>query len=210
MFEELEKLESFSKLQVSQIPNDSVGGDIKWFANCVGDYNDEKITQYYLNDEYSKLTRWDTWNDIIKVLLENNIKNVLDIGCANGHFVYLCESKGITSFGLEPRSILVNEYNKKFKEKKLFISTYETFIDFFSKSKIEFKFDCICVLNFFHGEGHNKEYVVKFFTEISKFCNYLVISEANWANYGLNNLTENFNLVCSVGYEKKHKLFKFN
>jgi tRNA G46 methylase TrmB len=210
MINELQKIEDYSKKIINQTSNEEINNHIQWFANCVNDYDDDKITNFYLNDEYSRKTRWDTWNEIVNLLLNNNIKNVIDIGCANGHFVYLCESKKINSFGLEPRMLLVDSYNKKFSTKKLFVSSYETFIDYLSNNEINIKFDCICILNFFHGDGHKKEYVHKFFTQINKYCNYLVISEPVWGNYGLDNLTQNFTLIDSVGYENKHKLFKLN
>ncbi len=188
--------------------------DIKWFSNEVGNFEDERITDYYINNDYGKKTRWDVWNSSIDILKKYNVKNILDIGCANGHFVFLAQKNNIDSFGIEPRQSIVNTFQskfiKEFGQKKLFISNYEYFIDFLieNKENMDFKFDCICILNFMHGKGHNPNYLEKFFNNIFNFCDYLLTSEPIWKEYDLKDMLSNRKKIECIPPTNQHFLFK--
>ena len=190
--------------------------DIIWFSNEVADYDNDQITDYYVKNEYGRKTRWEVWNNSISILKKHNIKNLLDIGCANGHFVFLAQKSSIESFGIEPRQNIVNLYQEKFikefGQKKLFVSNYEYFIDFLldNKENTNFKFDCITALNYMHGKGHNSSSLEKFFKNIFYFCDYLLTSEPNWQEYGLIDLLSNSQKTECIPPTNQHYLFKSN
>lgn len=212
---ELENIEKFSIDKIKNVNSDyDVNDQIIWHANEICDYENCEITEYYKNNEYGRITRWETWNNCVNLLVKNNIKTCLDIGCANGHFVYLSLNNGIDCYGLEPRKTLVDNYNnkfiKEFNSKKLFVSNYEYFIEFLKNSNSDLKFDCICVINFFHGKGHKKNDLENFFNKIFDHCEYLLISPPNWSEYGLSDLLESNSTIVEYNIEptKIHNLYK--
>ena len=205
----LNKLEKYSLGLINQEADWFKGTkDIVWYANEVSDFSDENITDYYKNNSYGKETRWDMWSNCLKSFEKHKIKSVLDIGCANGHLIFLAQNKNINAYGIEPRKNIVDKFQNKFREKSLFVSNYECFIEFLINHPSKFKFDCICATNYMHGEGHNPVYLKMFFENIFNYCNYLLTSEPNWQNYGLDNLLIKAKRVECIAPTNLHFLFK--
>jgi predicted RNA methylase len=163
---------------IENIWNDSYEKDIVWYANEVAPFFDSNITEYYKNNPYGKKTRWDFWQEVINCLKELNIKEVLDIGAANGHFVYLCLCNGIDAYGIEPRTECINSskniFINSFKEKKIYQGSLQTFIQpIFDKLT---KVSCVTVLNFLHGKGHTKDVLIKFLDNVALIADWLICS----------------------------------
>jgi hypothetical protein len=95
IFKVMQSYEEFSLKKINLVPNDnfSINNDIRWYSNYIYDFTNENIPQQYLNNLVARTTRWDLWNDIIKIYKKYEIKNNLDIGCANNHFSFLLNKK---------------------------------------------------------------------------------------------------------------------
>jgi len=169
---------SNSIAQVSSI--DETNSEIKWTAyNSLCNYKDHMITEKFLNDEYAKVTRWDLWQEAINIFIDHDIKINLDIGCANNHFSYLCNTNKIVSFGIEPRKQLVDFSNENFREcgineKHAFLGSIKTFNESFFGS--ENLLDCVSVINFMHGNYHSQEDLMTLFEVLSGCTKYVFTS----------------------------------
>ena len=97
LFNIMNEFEEYSHSKIQQTEDwFSNNSDIKWPANCVAEFSNDQVTEFYLNDSYSKETRWDFWNRVVDCFLKYNIKTNLDIGCANNHSSFLCNKKEIS------------------------------------------------------------------------------------------------------------------
>lgn len=212
----LNEYENYSKTTILQEPNSSWflnNADIRWHANCVERFEDEKINPLYIQDEYAKKTRWDFWNDSVELLLKNNIKTNIDIGCANNQFSFLCLKKGITSFGIDPRESCVNVSNDVFNQhfgniKYGYVGNLKTFIEFFNTHPI--KVDCITALNFLHGEDHISSEIREFFGLLPNITQYILISEPQWYKLGLSRLTKDYTKIDTLNNGVIHTLYQIS
>jgi hypothetical protein len=194
--------------------------DIYWFSNNIekGEtvkFNGLQITDYFLNDEYGKITRWDLWNECAEYLSkELKCKSLLDIGGANGHFSFLCLLRNIDAYAVEPRFDMIqsteDEFITNFGSKKVFRGNIKTLLEVLVgyKEQLDFKFDCINILNFLHGPSHKLEDIECLVENLPKITEYILVSDPNWTSLNSPNLFENFKLIKSFGYENLHKLYK--
>lgn len=186
--------------------------DIRWYANCVGDFDDGNISEFYLNDSYSKKTRWDLWNDIVLTFEEMNIKTNLDIGASNNHFSFLCNNKNIFSVGIEPREDCLNSSSKAFikyfgSDDYGYVGTFKTFSDFFDTYN-EKIFDCITILNFLHGNDNIPEEIEKLFKVLPKVTNKILISNPQWSKLGIRDYTKKYNVLKIFNDTANHILYE--
>jgi len=209
--------EVFSKNHLQQIINDDWHintNDIKWHANYVERFENENINQLYSTNEYAKLTRWDFWNRIVELFLEQGIRTNLDIGCANNQFSFLCNLKGIYSLGIDPRESCVNisqdVFETKFgnKNKYGYVGTIKTFNEFFYNDNRGVFFDCITVLNFLHGDHHDPKEIKDFFLMLSRITKYVLLSEPKWQELKLPKFTNNYTPIFSLNNGTVHTLYK--
>ena len=175
-----------------------VNEEIRWYSNAVGDFKDDKISEFYLNDTYSKNSRWDLWQEVVQLLNKHQIKTNLDIGCANNHFSYLCIKKGINSIGLEPRKFLVKQNNENFSrlgisEKCCYIGNIRTFNESFENVG-DIKFDCVTILNFLHGNGHHDKEIVDLIQVLSNVTKF-VVATLPQSHLGQQALNQNFEII---------------
>ncbi len=212
----MEEYEKYSYPNIEQV----VGGwyvnnkDIRWYANYVERFDDENITEFYLNNNIAKQTRWDFWNDIVEIFKKNKIKTNLDIGCANNHFSFLCNKNNIFSIGIDPREDCLTSCNNTFinnfdENKYGYVGNIKTFVEFFSDYD-EILFDCISILNFLHGNDHNPDEISNLFEVLPKITNNIIISEPQWVNLKLPKLTENFKILNSLCKEEAAPHFLYN
>lgn len=216
IFNLMNEFEKYSYSKIEQVENlYSNNSDIKWHANCVSNFTDDNITDFYLNDPYSKKTRWDFWNDVVNCFLKHNIKTNLDLGCANNHFSFLCNKKNIFSLGLDPRENCIKQTENVFtqnfgNDRYGYIGTIKTFIEFFEFYEDNL-FDCISILNFLHGAGHDPFEIKKLFAILPKISKYIIISEPNWSSLNLPKITDNYLIVDSIENDVvSHILYKLN
>jgi hypothetical protein len=195
--------ETYSYPRIEQITewNSGVNLDIRWNANCVSEFEDDKITNFYLNVSYSRKSRWDLWNNIIESFLKNDIKTNLDIGCANNHFSFLCNKKNILSYGIDPRENCVKSskqiFEKNFSNNYGYVGNIKTFNDYFNNYN-EHMFDCVSILNFLHGNGHDPAEIKCLFEILPKIAKYAIISEPPWAKLGLYKVTNNYLVIDTI------------
>jgi len=186
--------------------------DIRWYANYVERFENSEINDIYQKNEYAKLTRWDFWNCVVDTFLKYGIKSNLDIGCANNQFSFLCNFKGIFSLGIDPRESCLNisqdVFEKNFENIKYgYVGTINTFNDFF-KNNDQILFDCITVLNFLHGNDHNREEIKNFFITLPKITKYALLSEPKWKELSLPKLTDNYSPICFIDNGTVHTLYE--
>jgi len=79
-------------------------------------------------------------NFIVKLLKENKIKTVLDLGCGNGLYLFPLKKLGFSIEGLDLSKKMLNEARKKSKSVKLYLQDM-------SKFKTNKKYDSIICLN---------------------------------------------------------------
>jgi hypothetical protein len=215
-FEIMSEFENYSTQRIKQVIDwIDVNEDIRWYANSVSEFVDENISEYYINDDYSRKSRWELWNDTLNLLLKNDIKTNLDIGCANNHFSYICNKKGIFSVGIDPRENFVRKCHQTF-EKSFgndyygYVGNIKTFNEFFGKYD-EKLFDCVTVLNFLHGDNHITEEIKTMFTVLEKITTYIVITEPKWDNLGLPKITDKYQFVSYIPNEvATHIVYKLD
>ena len=204
IFKVMQNYSEFSLKKINQVPNDNfvINNDIRWYANYCYDFTDENIPQAYLNNLVARTTRWDLWNDLIKIYKKYEIKTNLDIGCANNHFSFLLNKQNIFSIGIDPRiDCLKSSYDvfrENFCEKFGYVGTISTFVDFFLQNQNCVHFDCVSILNFLHGKDHKHDEIKKLFEILPKITNKIIISEPNYGELNLPKLTKNFTKICSV------------
>lgn len=217
LFNLMREFEFYSYPKIKQVEDSwfSNNSDIRWHANCVSEFSDDKITQFYLNDSYAKETRWDLWNSVIDLFLDVDIKTNLDIGCANNHFSFLCNKKNVFSLGIDPRENCVKSsqdvFNKNFDDNKYgYVGSIKTFVEFFQNCD-SIVFDCITILNFLHGDGHDSDEIKKIFEILPKISKYTIISEPNWSSLELPKMTNNFLISNTIKNSiLTHTLYKLN
>ena len=188
--------------------------DIRWHANCVGYFDDEGVTDFYKEDAYAKHTRYDFWVEVIDLFKKNNIKSNLDMGCANNHFSFLCNKNDIFSLGVDPREDCVRTSDVVFKhhygeQRYGYVGNFRTFIDFFGNYD-QPVFDCVSILNFFHGNDHVPEEVEQMFNVLPKVTNCAILSEPKWDQLGLPKMTEKYEILGTVNNDTDHNLYKLN
>jgi len=194
--------------------------DIHWFSNCIEkgkkvNFNGTQITDYYLNDEYARVTRWDLWNECV-YYLSNVLKcdSLLDIGGANGHFSFLCLLNNIDAYTIEPRFDVIqsteDEFINKFGSKKVFRGNIKNFLKTINdnKEEVDFKFGCISILNFLHGPGHDIQDIKGLVENLPKITDYILVSDPNWGSLNSTNLFHGYKLINTFGYQNLHKLYK--
>ena len=217
VFKLMSSFESYSRLQIEQVNGGWYDNnkDIRWFSNCVGDFDDDIITEFYLNDHYARETRWNLWNYTLGLFKKHKIKSNLDVGCANNHFSFLCNKKDIFSVGFDPREDCVypseSVFRKTFGSNQYgYVGNIKTFIDFF-KERDEVLFDCISILNFLHGNGHIPQEIYELFLLLPKITKYVMISEPQWDQLRLPKFTDNYELLETIKCQVttgSHMLYK--
>lgn len=212
----MNEYEKYSYPKIQQVEDwYSINSDIRWYANCVSEFEDDNITEFYLNDSYSKETRWDFWNNVVDCFVNNNIKTNLDIGCANNHFSFLCNKKNIFSVGVDPRENCVGQskhiFEKNFgSEKYGYVGDIKTFTEFFSTYSNNL-FDCISILNFLHGGEHNPTEIKNLFEVLEKISKYAIITEPKWDSLGLPKVTDKYSVINTIeNTVSTHILYKLN
>jgi len=220
---ELDFLNEIDLLGTNQIKQAEEWGhteDIYWFSNATPKgldvkFNGLQMTDYYVSDEYARRTRWNLWTECVDCLKnELNSKKVLDIGGANGHFSFLCLQNGIESYAIEPRIDMIKSTEKEFVEnygsKKMYCGNINILLNTIEKhiEDIKFKFDCVSILNFLHGNGHNPKDIERLAFLLPKITEYIIVSDPNFGAMGLDNKFKNFEFIKFVGYENLHKLYK--
>ncbi len=188
--------------------------DIRWHANCVGYFDDESLTEFYEKDPYAKHTRWDFWLEVIDLFKKNNITSNLDMGCANNHFSFLCNKNDIFSVGVDPREDCVRTSDIVFKhhygeQRYGYVGNFRTFIDFFGHYDKPV-FECVSILNFFHGNDHIPQEVKEMFDVLPKVANHAILSEPKWNQLGLPKMTDNYEILGTVNNDTDHNLYKLN
>jgi len=214
LFNVMSEFEKYSYNQISQISDwHSNNSDIRWHANCVDYFEDENITNYYLNDEYARKTRWNLWNGVVDIFLKHKIKSNLDIGCATNHFSFLCNKKEIFSVGIDPRENCLRGSEEIFKrnfenQKYGYVGNIKTFGDFFDEYN-EPLFDCVSILNFLHGNDHQSLEIKKLFDTLPKISRYVIITEPKWIELKLPKITDNYEVVEKINNSLiDHVLYK--
>lgn len=96
-------------------------GDI--FRAAVGDklelaedeeYNDWLSKRYYLTVNWKNRLSLEM-PDLLKILRQNKVEKVLDIGCGTGDHVIELARNGLTAWGIERSKLMINEANEKIK-----------------------------------------------------------------------------------------------
>ena len=220
---ELEILNEINKIGLKEIEQAEEEGhtkDIYWFSNEIPKgtsvkFNGTNITEYYENNEYGKKTRWNLWNDCILCMKNDiNAKMVLDIGGANGHLSFLSLKNGIESYTIEPRVDMIksteNEFLENFGNKKVYCGNINIFLNTIEKhiDSIDFKFDCITILNFLHGINHDANDIARLVELLPKITKHIIVSDPNFKALNLKNLFDNFEFIKYIGYDNLHKLYK--
>lgn len=212
----MNEFEEYSYSKIQQVEDwFSNNSDIRWQANCVSEFDDSNITKFYLNDSYAKETRWDFWNNVIDCFLKHDIKTNLDIGCANNQFSFLCNKKNIFSLGIDPRENCIksseNVFKKNFGNDKYgYIGNIKTFTEFFENYNDNI-FDCVSILNFLHGDGHDSLEILKLFEILPKISKYIIISEPNWDSLKLPKITHNYLIIDTIENSVlSHIVYKLN
>ena len=215
-FKLMNEFEKYSYGRISQVSDWHINNaDIRWHSNCISEFKDDNITEFYLNDSYSRETRWDLWNHVVDWFLKNNIKTNLDIGSANNHFSFLCNKKNIFSVGIDPRENCVKQCQNIFEENfgnnsYGYIGNIKTFVDFFEKCDTNI-FDCITILNFLHGNDHDPSEIKKLFKVLPKITNHIIITEPKWEELGLSKITDNYSVVDIIKNSVlSHIVYKLN
>lgn len=172
--------------------------DIRWQANCVNSFQNENITEYYMNDEYARETRWNLWNHLIEIFPKYKIQSNLDLGCANNHFSFLCNKKSIFSVGVDPRQNCVKEsdflFQKDFGNSYGYVGNFQTFNEFF-KNTNEVLFDCVTILNFLHGNDHISSEIEELFQILPKISKYAIITEPKWNELRIPKYTDHYEIL---------------
>lgn len=183
-----------------------VNTQIRWKDNEIDRYDNDTITEFYKNNTYGRKSRWELWNKAIESCKENNIKTIVDIGCGNGHFPFLCAAKDIDAYGIDPRTYTWVDkiFKERFGKKRIFQGTISSVGNYF-KSNVDITFDCIAILNYLHGTGHVKDEILNLFSFIKKHSRYLICSEPRWDELGLDNLLAGFTVVKKL--ETKFNIF---
>jgi hypothetical protein len=173
---------------------------LRWRDNEVDVYDSIEITEYYKNNLYGRKTRWDLWNKTLEICKKYNIKTLLDIGCANGHFPFLCLSNNIVAYGVDPRNYDWADHliEKKFGGKYLYQGTFNSITNHFNVKDKNIKFDCITILNFLHGKGHVKEEIIELFSFISNHAKYFLCTQPNWKDLAIEDLLSQFEVVEKI------------
>lgn len=201
--------EKYSRSQIPQTNNwYENNSEIRWHANCVDNFSDEKITKFYLSDTYARETRWNFWNNVVKSFQKHNIKSNLDIGCANNHFSYLCNKSNIFSVGIDPRENCVKSsdalFKKEFNHTYGYVGTILTFNEYF-KNHTQILFDCVSILNFLHGNGHIPIEIDELFKTISRISKYTIITEPKWTELNIPKYTDNYEVITTIN---EHILYR--
>ena len=89
------------------------------------------------------------------------------------------------------------------------IGNFRTFIDFFGYID-QPVFECVSILNFFHGNDHVPEEVEQMFTVLPKVTNCAILSEPKWNQLGLPKMTEKYEILGTVNNDTDHNLYKLN
>lgn len=189
--------------KVSREDFESLSSDIRWLANAVGEFHDEELTEYYRNGSYEKSTRWDLFVNTLPVLDMNGIKTVIDLGSANNHFVYLAKKAGFDAYGIEPRRAVLHSSRSVFErdfgsdQKYGFVGTIKTFADYVLSDECDLLVDCVCVMNFLHGEGHVPDEIRNLYRAFEKCAKHILVTEPKWNDLGIER-NENFDLVTTT------------
>lgn len=199
IFDLMKNFETYSLSKIHQTSgwyeNNS---DIRWQANCVNSFQDENITEYYMNDEYARATRWNLWNNLVDIFPKYNIQSNLDLGCANNHFSFLCNKKNIFSIGIDPRQNCVKEsdslFQKEFGNSYGYVGNFQTFNEFFGNTN-EILFDCITILNFLHGNDHISSEIENLFKVLPKISKYAIITEPKWNELRIPKYTDHYEVL---------------
>ena len=199
IFDMMKNFETYSLPKIHQTSgwyeNNS---DIRWQANCVNSFRNENITEYYMNDEYARETRWNLWNDLIDIFLKYDITSNLNIGCANNHFSFLCNKKNIFCIGIDPRQNCLKEsenlFQKEFGKSYGYVGNFQTFNEFFGNTN-EILFDCITILNFLHGNDHISSEIDTLFKVLPKISKYAIITEPKWNELGIPKYTDHYQVL---------------
>ena len=157
---------------------------------------------------------YDFWIEVFDLFKKNNIKSNFDMGCANNHFSFLCNKNDIFSVGVDPREDCVRTSDAAFEhhygeQKYGYIGNFRTFIDFFGHFDRPV-FECVSILNFFHGNDHVPEEVEQMFTVLPKVTNCAILSEPKWNQLGLPKMTEKYEILGTVNNDTDHNLYKLN
>ena len=201
-----------------------INSDNRWQANSVEDFEDDKITKFYIGNEAERVSRWELWSDIIELFKKHKITSNLDIGCANNHFSFLCNSNSIFSLGIDPRKSCLKSSEKVFKKhfgddiiKYGYIGNIKTFINFFAfytdfLCNDQVPFECVSILNFLHGIDAGKKFTSKacsqneieqLFKLLPKISKYTILSEPDWDKLNLPNMTKEYQIIDSISKNSK-------
>lgn len=116
-------------------------------------------------------------------LLDLGIGSVMDLGCGDGGFIIKTMERGISSFGIEPRS---NEDGIN-KEPYIARASFESVIEYAKQYPENIPiFDCIVINNTMHGMQKKSGLdltVQGLFNFFIKYANYIVITEPQWATW---------------------------
>ena len=213
----MEKYEEYSSSNITQVESGRSISDNgpRLFVDYVKSFEDENITEYYLNDDIARNTRWDLWNNIINVFKEYDIKSNLDIGCTNNHFSFLCNKQSIFSIGIDPREDFLRSsysvFKNSFGESKYgYIGNFKTFAEYFSKYDNMYDnviFDCVTILNVLHENDHIPTEIEGLFQTLPRITNKIIISEPDWSALNLPKFTGNYNLLCPIHNRVEHFLY---
>ena len=154
--------------------------------------------------------------DTTQKLKKINIKNILDIGSGTGRFIYQCLLNDIDAYGIEPSGPNWNEkvlhlhqpheVVKKTKD-RTFRITYQHMIKIIKDKNINFKWDCISLINALHGSTMmSKNEVVDLFNFFKKYAKYILIGELPTKFIKTSNfLDDNFELIdTTIEYDENH------
>lgn len=205
--------EDYSNPKIKQTFNwHENNSDIRWQANCVNEFENETITDYYLTDDYARKTRWDFWNNVVDLFLKHNIKTNLDIGCANNHFAFLCNKKDIFCVGIDPRENCVKHshsvFEREFGKTYGYVGNIQTFNEYFRIYNQPI-FDCISILNFLHGNDHVPSEIEDLFRVLPRISRYAIITEPKWNDLKIPKYTDNYEVIEKVDNTIiEHTLYK--
>ena len=181
--------------------------EIRWGANELSDFeagDTSQVTNYFLNSPYGKQTRWDLYVAAIEWFKSLGFKTTIDLGAANNHFVFLARKAGLEAYGVEPRRQVLTSCQNAFEQafgsgKKFgFVGSLKTFADYVLLPQCDLKVNCVSVLNFLHGKGHNTQEIENLFKAFDKCADYVLLTEPLWQELGLPRLLDKYEHIEEV------------
>jgi hypothetical protein len=138
-------------LQDRHVPDEFIQWTGHENTNVPDPYHADTPFGVFETNGYVLQSRWNLWTEIIRSLQQNKISSLIDIGAAEGVFVWRAFRAGIDAHGIEPRVANVIQARSKIDpaRTRMFVGSVETFIAD-SKDQTD-PYECVTLLNYVHG-----------------------------------------------------------